>query len=119
MTCFVQAAGTKGKRYAMPSTRIMMHQPAGMLLLLCSTCLLLHSSSMRCFCVYTISTQIIILRLRANFAVAMTARVSLWGSLCVLLVITVVPSKQCMDMQVVQWAQQMRSTYRLQNSTAQ
>lgn len=24
-----QAAGTKGKRFAMPSTRIMMHQPAG------------------------------------------------------------------------------------------
>jgi ATP-dependent Clp protease protease subunit len=25
----MQAAGTKGKRYAMPNTRIMMHQPAG------------------------------------------------------------------------------------------
>ena len=24
-----QAAGAKGKRFAMPSTRIMMHQPAG------------------------------------------------------------------------------------------
>lgn len=30
-----QAAGKKGKRYAMPSTRIMMHQPAGMHTLLC------------------------------------------------------------------------------------
>lgn len=26
---FAQAAGKKGKRFAMPSTRIMMHQPAG------------------------------------------------------------------------------------------
>ncbi len=25
----LQAAGAKGKRFAMPSTRIMMHQPAG------------------------------------------------------------------------------------------
>ena len=29
MVMFLQAAGAKGKRFAMPSTRIMMHQPAG------------------------------------------------------------------------------------------
>ena len=27
--CMLQAAGTKGKRYAMPNSRIMMHQPIG------------------------------------------------------------------------------------------
>ena len=31
----VQAAGTKGKRFSMPSTRIMMHQPSGV----CRTCI--------------------------------------------------------------------------------
>ena len=90
------AAGAKGKRFAMPSARIMMHQPAGE----------------RCHCFCQKQDEVMLAHItflsRGSKAIAFSSDIVL--SVCEL--------SSLRRLQAAPWAQLMRSTSRLQSLIA-